>query len=186
MSLLEESEDLLVDQGYEVWRHPDETDRLYFEDASIFGMVITYASPSDLVETWEDRQDEFLRVYRDDLRSSESKEKVWNAYTVHLTVSTVDTPDSDEGIEMRNALYQIEEDFGGTRKIVRSGVGDDDVESALLPLLEIKAEPELEASNYREGLRRELEEGDFEEAFLQLLKEDMPVDEIANQLLQDK
>jgi hypothetical protein len=183
MNILKEAEMLLRENEYDVWR-PNELDRFYFEDPSIFGMLTTYESPEELVELWDDRQEDFLRLYQHDLRSSENNEKVWNAYTVHLAVPDVREKNSAKWEDIRNKLYQIEEDFVGTRKIVRVGVGEGDVREALLPLLEIQADPKLAAGNYREDLRSELRE-DYEEAFLLLLDEGVPVDDIADKLLTD-
>lgn len=185
MSVLEEAELMLRDNDYDVWQLPQESDRFYFEDPSILGMLTTYESPEKLVQLWKERQEDFLSVYQQDLRSSGNKEKVWNAYTVHLTVPDVSDEHTAESVKLLNQLYKIEQDFVGTRKIVHTGVGEGDLREALLPLLEIQADPKLAAGNYREDLRRELGE-DYEKAFLLLLNEDISISDITDQLLADQ
>jgi len=43
--------------SYDTWQEPDETDRVYFEDRSVFGMITTYVSVRDLIDEHEGRQD---------------------------------------------------------------------------------------------------------------------------------
>ncbi|MEX2402408.1 MAG: hypothetical protein WD423_16675 [Rhodothermales bacterium] len=171
--------------GYETWQEPDETDRVYFEDRSVFGMVTTYASVRDLIDGYEDRQNRFLRTNENALRSASNQEKVWNAYTVHLAVGDFSEADREHA-EQENKLFRIEENFRGTRKIARANVTDvEGVVAALLPLLPIQRKPKLAAEDYRKQLEEELRE-EFDEAFLSVLDENaLPVD-IVNDLLQDR
>lgn len=171
--------------SYDTWQEPDETDRVYFEDRSVFGMVTTYASVRHLIDEHQDRQDQFLQANENSLRSAGNQEKVWNAYTVHLTVGDY-SEDNRERAEQENKLFRIEENFRGTRKIARANVTDDeDIVEALLPLLPIQRKPKLAAEDYRKQLENELSKG-FDDAFLSVLGEDASPDDIANDLLQDQ
>jgi len=171
--------------SYDTWQEPDETDRVYFEDRSVFGMVTTYASVRDLIEEHEDRQDQFLQVNENALRSAGNQEKVWNAYTVHLTVGDY-SEDDRERAEQQNKIFRIEENFRGTRKIARANVTDDeDVVEALLPLLPIQRKPKLAAEDYRKQLEEELSE-EFDDAFLSVLDEDVSPEDIVKELFHDK
>lgn len=171
--------------GYETWQEAAETDRVYFEDRSVFGMVTTYASVRDLLEEYEARQDQFLKAYENALRSASNQAKVWNAYTVHLTVGNFSGNDRERAKE-ENKLFEIEENFQGTRKIARANVTDDeDIVDALLPLLPIQRKPKLAAEDYRKQLEAELSE-EFNESFLSVLDEDASPDDIVNELLQDQ
>jgi hypothetical protein len=171
--------------GFRTDQKPDETDRVYFEDQSLFGMVTTYSSVSELLGTWEDRQDQFLKANEKALRSAGNQEKVWNAHTIHLTVA--DFADEErEQARQENELFRIEENFRGTRKIARANVTDEeDVTEALLPLLPVQRKPQLAAEDYREQLEDELGE-EFDDAFLSVLDEDASIDDIVNDLLDDQ
>jgi hypothetical protein len=170
--------------SYDTWQEPDETDRVYFEDRSVFGMVTTYASVRDLIDEHEDRQDQFLQANENALRSAGNQEKVWNAYTVHLSVGDY-SEDNRERAEQENKLFRIEENFRGTRKIARANVTNDaDVVEALLPLIPIQRKPKLAAENYRRQLKNELSK-EFDDTFLSVLVEDVSPDDIANDLLQN-
>lgn len=171
--------------SYDTWQEPDETDRVYFEDRSVFGMITTYVSVRDLIDEHEDRQDQFLQANENALRSAGNQEKVWNAYTVHLTVGNY-SEDERERAEQENKLFRIEENFRGTRKIARANVTDDkDVVEALLPLLPIQRKPKLAAEDYRKQLEDELSE-EFDDAFLSVLDEDASPDDIVKDLIQDQ
>lgn len=185
MDPLTKAQTKLSKVGYETWQEPDETDRVYFEDRSVFGMVTTYASVRDLIEEHEDRQDQFLQANENALRSAGNEEKVWNAYTVHLTVADC-SEDDRERAEQENKLFRIEENFQGTRKIARANVtNDEDVVEALLPLLPIQRKPKLAAEDYRKQLEDELGE-EFDDAFLSVLDEDISPDDVVNAVLQDQ
>ena len=185
MDPLTTAETELSKVGYETWQEPDETDRVYFEDRSVFGMVTTYASVRDLIDEHEDRQDQFLQANEKALRSAGNQEKVWNAYTVHLTVGDFSNNDREHA-NQENKLFRIEENFRGTRKIARANVTDDeDVVDALLPLLPIQRKPKLAAEDYRQQLEDELGEK-FDHAFLSVLDEDASPDDIVDDLLQDQ
>lgn len=182
MDPLSTAETELSKAGFETWLHTDETERMYFEDRSVFGMVSAYPSVSNLLKKWESRQDEFLEAYQDSLRSPEGEQKVWNAYTVHLTIGDFSEAKKNR-TRQENRLFKIENNFRGTRKIARANISnDEDVKDALLPLLPLQRKPELAAENYREQLVQELDE-DFDYAFLNLLDEEASVNDIVTELL---
>lgn len=171
--------------GYETWQKPEETAQVYFEDLSVFGMVATYASVQDLINEHEDRQDQFLRANENAIRAAGNQEKVWNAYTVHLTVGDFSKNDIERA-KQENELFRIEENFRGTRKIARAIVTDDeDIINALLPLLPIRRKPRLAAEDYRQQLEHELRE-EFGNDFLRVLDQNASPDDIVGGLLQDQ
>jgi hypothetical protein len=185
MDPLTTAETELSKVGYETWQEPDETNRVYFEDRSVFGMVIKYASVRDLIEEHEDRQDEFLQANENALRSASNQEKVWNAYTVHLSVGDFSENDLERA-QQENTIFRIEENFRGTRKIARANVTEGgDVVDALLPLLPIQRKPKLAAEDYRRKLADDLGK-EFDDPFLSVLDEDADPDDVVNGLLQDR
>jgi len=185
MDPLTTAETTLASEDFRTWQHPDETQRVYFEDLSLFGMVTTYPSLPDLLKQWQDRQDRFLEEHADALRAEENKEKVWNAYTVHLAVGDF-ADGGEERVNQEDELFRIEENFRGTRKIARASVTDEsDVTEALLPLISFRQRPELAAEDYRERLRNELSK-EFDKPFLRVLEDESLVDEIVNELLSEQ
>lgn len=108
---------------------PDSLD-LYFEDISILGHVHVLSTAADIVATWQIVQDAFLRDNAS--RFMRDTTKAWNLYTILLTA---DTSTSDVAAR----LFTIEDDFRGTRKIARAGVGSrEDVMAALAPILPLR------------------------------------------------
>lgn len=175
----------LAKVGFDTWQQPDETDRVYFEDHSVFGMVTTYPSVEHLIRDYMERQDQFLRENEGELRSSGNQEKVWNAYTIHLTVGGFADDDREKATQ-ENTIFRIEENFRGTRKVARANVtSEEDVADALLPLLPIQHKPNLAAEDYRQQLEAELSE-EFDGAFLSVLRENADIDDILNELLDDQ
>jgi hypothetical protein len=100
---------------------------LLFEDASILGVFYEVDTVEEMLSNWESLQDRFLkecapRLIVDPL-------KAWNCYTVLLTGEAADR-------KQASTLHQIEEDFRGTRKIIRDGVATRaEIETALAPLI---------------------------------------------------
>jgi hypothetical protein len=116
----------------------------HFEDASVIGILHVTASLEELVQRWQQVQDNFLRDSAP--RLALDPLKAWNCYTVLLTSAPGTT---HNGI----ALSSIEEDFRGTRKIVRAGVATrPDVERALGALLPLRNILPLTAENLRARL----------------------------------
>lgn len=185
MDPLTTAETKLSKTGFRTWQPPEGTNRAYFEDRSVFGMVTTYETVSHLLQNWERRQDRFLEVNEKSLRSAGNQEKVWNAYTIHLTVGDF-ADEEQEKAKQENQLFRIEEDFRGTRKIARANITDkEDVTEALSPLLPIQKKPQLAAENYRQKLEQELSE-EFDRTFLSVLNEETSIDEIVDNLLQNQ
>jgi len=183
MDLLKAAQTQLREGGYRAWPDLSTEDRVLFEDSDVFGMVTVYPSVVDLIEKWEDRQDQFLRNHADVLRDEENKEKVWNVYTIHFTKENF-SEDGGGKIEQRNELYRIEENFRGTRKIARVNITEEgDVVEGLLPLLPIQGSPELAAEDYRERLGNKIS-NEFRDPFIDVLNEDVPIDEIVEKLIQ--
>lgn len=101
-----------------------------FEDSNILGVLHVLDSVEMVVGQWEVLQDRFLR--ENGRRLSEEPLKAWNCYTILLTPE--DARDTRAG-----TLSSIEEDFRGTRKLVRAGVATKaDLETALAPILPLR------------------------------------------------
>jgi hypothetical protein len=184
MNPLATARTVLENAGYDTWMPPDETQRFYFEDLSLFGMATCYPSLPNLLAGWEDRQDEFLEAHGEALRSAENEEKVWNAYSVHLTVADFED-DEEQRVRQQNELFQIAQDFRGTRKVVGAEVTEkQDVHAALLPLLPLQSQPALAAENYRTQLEEELAEN-FDQRLLGVLRPEAATADIVNNLLAD-
>ena len=102
-------------------------DSVIFEDYSLFGFLWVAPSPADILRKWQQKQDNFLRGRDSQLRKA--GEKSWNAYSIFL--SEMDAT----AVEM-NELRAVEEDFRGTRKVVKVGVQTESkIIQALLPLV---------------------------------------------------
>lgn len=133
---------------------------LVFEGVAVFGVVQAYPSASELLESWQDTQDQFLDRFR--YRIQAARRKSWNAYGVFLTSEDV----SDK---LAQDLMAIEEDLRATRKIVRPAIKTErDVANALLPLLPLKRRYPLEDQDV---MRRLVEETDINQELLSLLYE---------------
>lgn len=131
MDIAQESRALLETHGYATAALVPTGRSFSFEDANLLGGAFVYDDLDQLLEKWEPRQDQFLAEFAGRLRSV--PEKLWNIYTVHLTSGRCDPARS-------SALFSVEENFRGTRKIARSGLQTkDDVKSALLALLPIQS-----------------------------------------------
>jgi hypothetical protein len=93
--------------------------------------------------------------------------KAWNVYSVFLT--------AEQPSYRQRAIERIEEDFALTRKIARAAIRTtDDLESALLPLTAVKAQPSLADANFEARLRTRLKDvpQDALTAFLRETKAD--------------
>ena len=134
MNIAYEAQQLLEQAGYYV-RATNLDEGFDFEDETLYGFVKIYPSADAIVQNWEKDQDKFLVRYARRIRANPPK--AWNAYSVFLTWS--DAPSL-----VRATLCQIEEDFRGTRKIVKSNLTtSDEVNSALYPLLPLKNRVQL-------------------------------------------
>ena len=108
---------------------------LYFEDSTIMGQVHVLASAAEIVETWESLQDNFLR--RNASRLLVDTTKAWNLYTILLASHA-------PPIDLARALFSLEDDLRGTRKIARAGVlTKRDIAAALAPILPFHSVPSV-------------------------------------------
>jgi hypothetical protein len=131
MSVIEWAERTLTSAGFQVIRAIGGPDRLTFEDESVVGFVRSHDTPSLIIETWLDEQNDFLRQHAAALR--QNLRKAWNVYSVFLTFGRASAADARK-------LTQISEDLVATRKIVADGVvSAEDVTKALAPLLPIRS-----------------------------------------------
>lgn len=138
----------LRDAGFDTWTSevPAVT---VFENPAIIGFLHVFESSKKLLAEWKQRQELVLRRHAARLRSA--GEKSWNVYSVFLT--------PDDAPELRAGIERLEEDFELTRKIARSAIATKgDVESALLPLIGIRAHPLLDDIDVAQRLRSRLDE----------------------------
>ncbi|MCO6512809.1 MAG: hypothetical protein J5I65_18645, partial [Aridibacter famidurans] len=99
--------------GYQTSMPVSDPRSVLFEDDVLLGALFVLESPAVILNQWERCQDSFLR--ENSPRLSIDPYKAWNSYTVLLTEAPTDR-------NTMEALFAIEEDFRGTRKIVRAGV----------------------------------------------------------------
>jgi len=148
MNLAHEARSILEDAGY-ITAVPDQDSLMfYFEDNSLLGFIVIHERSETILDHWEEQQDSFLRHHA--MRLRREPNKAWNVYSIHLTSDKPRT-------EVSGQLFQIEEDFRGTRKLVRAGIETkSDLLRALLPLLPIQnliaVQPEDAYENLRERL----------------------------------
>src|SRR5262245_2292274 len=112
-NLLSTVRSVLEHVGYRTIGIAPASTSLQFEDESVLGILHVSDSLQNLIDGWKDIQDTFLRDSSSRLLSDPLK--AWNCYTVLLTSQPAKREDA-------SALFQIEEDFRGTRKIVRAGI----------------------------------------------------------------
>jgi hypothetical protein len=120
-----------------------------FESTAVMGFVHVFESAEALMAEWQTSQKTALARHAVSLRSAGTK--AWNVYSVFLT--------TDRGPSLARAIERIEEDFTLTRKIARTSVTTaEDVERSLLPLIAIRSQPLLGASNFEDRLRSRLKD----------------------------
>lgn len=110
-----------------------------FEDPYGIVAVVAYQTWSDLAEKWPDAQGQLVELISAHLTRPEPKS--WEGYLVLLTPS--EAPAS-----ARSQLADIRYDTNRVRKLVATGDDLrtlDDVEQALLPLLPLQVEAQLES-----------------------------------------
>jgi hypothetical protein len=148
MNIVDECRSMLEAAGYRTALSDSSQHTCYFEDESVLGAVFVHSSLDELLDDWEKRQDRFLGTHSGRLRTDPVK--AWNIYTIHLTAD----PDT-RGNASR--LFEIEQDFRGTRKIVRTGVNArSTIKEAILPLLGLQHRVTLSRSNLVGRLRERL------------------------------
>jgi len=110
-----------------------------FEDPYGIVAVVVYETWADLAETWPDAQGHLVELISAHLRRPEPKS--WEGYLVLLTPSVAP-------LAARSQLAEIRYDTNRVRKLVATGDDLrtlDDVEQALLPLLPLEVESQLES-----------------------------------------
>lgn len=137
----------LSDAGFQCTIIPNEaTNAVAFENETVVGFALCYASSSDLIENWSQDIDRLIASQQFVLRRA--GEKAWNAYAVFLSAGTWSTVD-----QLR--FGAIEEDLVGTRKLARGGIASsEDVKAALLPLLPLRAPPRLQHVDMKHEIRQ--------------------------------
>ena len=129
-SVLRDAQKILRDALYRCEAYESRRTELWFEDDSLVGIVAAFPSAADLLREWSALQDTFLGSEASALRTV--PEKAWNVYCVLLTPER-----PHDGL--RDQLARIEEDLVGTRKLVGTGLADeDDIRRALAPLLPVR------------------------------------------------
>lgn len=147
IEILQSCNDLLRESGYSVERAAiGQGEALVFEGDIVLGFLFAYDSSADLMKSWPTDSDAAISTYQFGLRKSGTK--AWNTYLILLTPEPADYAKAV-------SLGAIEEDLGGTRKVVRAGIQDvADLSAALLPLLPLQSAPRLEAVDMRKEIRQ--------------------------------
>lgn len=138
--------ELLREAGYATEQVAiNQREALVFEGDTVLGFLFAYETVVDLTKNWTADSDSAISAYQFGLRKSGMK--AWNTYLVLLTH---EFPDYARIV----SLGAIEEDLGGTRKIVRAGIQDRaDLGAALLPLRTLQSAPRLEAVDMKKEIR---------------------------------
>jgi len=145
MRILEEARNVLTKYGYSVSSLTE--DMLQFEDETLLGFICEMPLAS-IVQSWCDRQDEFLKRNATLLRNSALKS--WNLYSVFLSSGIPNENDKKQ-------LVMIEEDFRASRKIVHTAIETaSDVMRALYPFIPIQNVAALEGTDSLQRLRGRL------------------------------
>ncbi len=145
MKILEEARRILERQGYFLALASE--GMLQFEDETLMGFICETTLKS-ILESWSERQDQFLKNNASLLRRSALKS--WNLYSVFLSSDAASEAD-------RKKLSTIEEDFRATRKIVQAGITTPgDVIRALYAFVPIQNVVSLDAANSIQTLRQRL------------------------------
>lgn len=150
MDISTQAEIALRNARYETWSWSGQNGPVTcFESAAVMGFIHVFESADALMGLWQASQKSALARHAASLRGAGPK--AWNVYSVFLT--------PDRNSSLARAIERIEEDFTLTRKIARTAVTTaEDVERALLPLMEIRAQPLLGASNFEDRLRARLKD----------------------------
>jgi len=149
MNLSSTAMSLLKNAGFDIQESSDLFNGFYFEDETIMGIVICFSSAKELLDSWRDRQNEFLK--RNARLIRRSGDKAWNIYTIFLTHEKCPRDKEAE-------FLAVEENFEGTRKIARSGLmTSNDVKYALLPVLPLQSLAPIKEINIQEELKSRLD-----------------------------
>jgi hypothetical protein len=150
MDISTQAEIVLRNAQYETWSWSGPSGPVTcFESAAIMGFVYVFESADTLMAGWQATQKTALARHAASLRGAGTK--AWNVYSVFFT--------AERATSLARAIERIEEDFTLTRKIARVAVTTaEDVEMALLPLVAIRSQPILGASNFEDRLRTRLKD----------------------------
>jgi hypothetical protein len=119
-----------------------------FEDDALIGFCSVFDDPVTMLQGWRSREQSILRQFTSSFH--EAGDKAWNVYCVFLSGGSGDA-------EQTRQVQWIEEDLERTRKIAACGLGSrDDVVRALLPVLPLQHQPQLQAEDATERLRRRI------------------------------
>jgi hypothetical protein len=175
MSLISDIETILKKAGYRIESYSETPSSIAFEDDSVFGFVVEYETVGELFDGWKKAEQTFLRLNAPSLQKA--AQKAWNCYSVHLT--------SAKGSELQvRSLLAIEEDFGSTRKIARSGLSSrKDITHALAPLLPMQNSLD---SGQQSSVDLASRLREWPQAALRALAADAAVEEIVMLLLEGK
>ena len=150
MDIATQAEIVLRNAQYETWSWSGPTGPVVcFESAAVMGFIHVFESGDALMAGWQASQTTTLARHAASLRGAGAK--AWNVYSLFFT--------AERAPSLVRAIERIEEDFTLTRKIARAAVTTaEDVERALLPLLGIRAQPLLGATNFEDRLRARLKD----------------------------
>ena len=175
ISLLESTRSILDGAGYAVSAARPDAPLIHFEDDCLLGFVRVFDDLDEIISSWRQEQELFLR--RNAASLVQDPSKAWNLYAVFLTRAAVPA-------DMAHALLVIEEDFRSARKIARGGIRTrEELEIVLAPLLPIKKELRLIPLDVRARL---LERLGPEGSPRRLLLSDAPVEDIARLLMEEE
>lgn len=150
MDISTQAEIALRNAQFETWSWSGKNGTVTcFESAAIMGFIHVFDSADELMGSWQSSERSALARHAGSLRRAGPK--AWNVYSVFLT--------HERAPSLARAIERIEEDFTLTRKIARTAITTaEDVERALLPLMGIRAQPLLGASNFEDRLRGRLKD----------------------------
>ena len=132
---------VLQDAGYQTWLGSlDDLEAIGFEDDAAMGFAHVFENPVIMLTRWRELETKLLT--RHALSLQKGGEKTWNVYSVFLCT---ETGTADQLREIR----WIEEDLERTRKITGCGLANtSDVVTALLPLLPLQYQPQLDSEDF--------------------------------------
>lgn len=174
-NILLDARQLLDDAGYRTLLAEPNATFFYFEDLNVLGVVHAIPSVSGLLTEWEALQDAFLRDNA--ARLAADALKAWNCYSVFLSSGPCVG-------NQASLLFSIEENFRGTRKLARAGLGTRlDVEGALASLLPLRRVLPLAQTDIRARLESRLAQHG---SALALLLTEVPTKSICESLLESQ
>jgi hypothetical protein len=132
---------VLQDAGYQTWLVSlDDLEAIGFEDDAAMGFAYVFENPAIMLTNWRELETRLLTKHALSLRKG--GDKTWNVYSIFLSTKT---GTADQLREIR----WIEEDLERTRKITGCGlVNTSDVVTALLPLLPLQYQPQLDSEDF--------------------------------------